>query len=160
MITETLVDELTDYEIERGKPMPDTIHAALQSNLSFELKFAHRQQYRILSELSLATIPDGTTPNLAIYPAFALDYDHRTAKRSDPPLVCIEIQSPSQSTEEMVDKTAIYFRFGVKSCWIVVPAVKGVFVYDRPGHYQFFRHDETLRDPNLGLELALSAVFE
>lgn len=43
-----------------------------------------------------------------------LDYDHRTAKRSDPPLVCIEIQSPSQSTEEMVDKTAVYFRFGVK----------------------------------------------
>ncbi len=60
----------------------------------------------------------------------------------------------------MVDKTGIYFAFGVRSCWIVVPAVKGVFVYDRPGHYAFFHGEDTLRDPNLNIELQLSLIFE
>ena len=59
----------------------------------------------------------------------------------------------------MVDKTAIYFAFGARSCWVVAPAVKGVFVYDRPNHYQFFHDTETLRDPNLNIELGLTDTF-
>lgn len=157
---EAILEQPSQYELERGKPMPDTIHAAIQSNIGFEIKLNYREIYRVLSELSLATVPDGTTPDLAIYPAFTLDYEHRTAKRSDAPLACIEIQSPSQSSEEMVDKTGIYFAFGVRSCWIVVPAVKGIFVYDRPGHYEFFHGDDTLRDPNLSVEIPLAAIFE
>ena len=157
---EATIEQLSPYELERGKPMPDTIHAAIQMNLGAELLVRYRNIYRTLSELSLATIPDGTTPDLAIYSAFSLDYEHRTAKRTDAPLACIEIQSPSQSNEEMVDKTGIYFEFGVRSCWIVVPAVKGIFVYDRPGHYEFFHGDDTLRDPNLGIEVPLSVIFE
>jgi Uma2 family endonuclease len=157
---EAIIDHLSDYEIERGKPMPDTIHAAIQSNLSFELKAHYRTKFRVLSELSLATVPDGTTPDIAIYPYFSLDYDHRTAKRSDPPLACIEIQSPSQSNEEMVAKTGIYFNFGVKSCWIVVPAMRGIFVYDQPGRFYFFHGTDTLHDPNLDIDLPLADIFE
>lgn len=157
---EATLDQRSAYEIERRKPMPDTIHAAIQLNLGSELRTRYRGTYRVLSELSLATVPDGTTPDLALYPAFTLDYEHRTAKRSDAPLACVEIQSPSQSAEEMVDKTNIYFNFGVRSCWIVVPAVKGIFVYDRPGHYEFFHGDDTLRDPNLTVELPLALIFE
>lgn len=162
---EVTIEPLSDYELDRGKPMPDTIHAAIQMNLGVELSIRYRQSYRILSELSLATIPDGTTPDVAIYPAFSLDYEHRSAKRTDAPFVCIEIQSPSQSNrdagpEEMIDKTGIYFAFGVKSCWIVVPAMRGIFVYDRPGHYEFFHGDAILHDPNLNIELPLGTVFE
>lgn len=167
---EATIDQLSTYELEPqrrtgGKPMPDTIHAAIQANIGFEIKLNYREIYRVLSELSLATVPDGTTPDLAIYSAFPLDYEHRTAKCSDAPLACIEItgpplRSPSQSSEEIVDKTGIYFNFGVRSCWIVAPAVKGIFVYDRPGHYEFFHGDDTVRDPNLSLELPLSAIFE
>ena len=152
--------DLSPYELERGKPMPDTIHAAIQSNISFEMKTHYRETYRCLSEISLATLPESTTPDIAIYPAFPLDFDHRTVKRSDAPLVCIEIQSPSQSTEQMVDKTQVYFEFGVRSCWIILPAVKGVFVYDRPGNYEFYHGDELVRDPNLHFELSLPALFE
>lgn len=156
---EVAVEELTSYELERGKPMPDTIHAAVQMNLGAELIVRYRKQFRILSELALATIPDGTTPDLAIYPAFALDYEHRQARRADPPLCCIEIQSPSQSPEEMVAKVRIYFGFGVGSCWVVQPAMRCVFVYDGPDHYAVFHGDELLRDEKLGVELPLAAVF-
>ena len=157
---ERIEREMTPYELERGKPMPDTIHAAIQMNLGAEIRMRHRQQYRILSELSLDTVPKGTTPDLALYPTFTLDYDHREPRRADPPLCCIEIQSPSQSPEEMVEKTNVYFQFGVRSCWVVLPAMRGIFVYDRPGHYQFFHGEDTLRDEQLGIELPLTAVFE
>ena len=156
---EATLETLSAYEIERGKPMPDTIHAAIQTNLGFELRTKYREQFRILSELSLATMPDGTTPDLALYPAFMLDYDHRQARRTDPPLLCIEIQSPSQSPEEMVAKTEVYFRFGVQACWIVQPAMQCVFVYEQPGRFKVFYGDDVLRDEKLGIELPLAAVF-
>lgn len=152
--------EYSPYELERGKPMPDTIHGAIQSNISFELKALYRDTYRCLSEASLATLPDSTTPDVVIYPAFALDYEHRTAKRSDAPLICIEIQSPSQSIEEMIDKTQTYFDFGVQSCWIIVPAVKGIFVYESPGKYEFYHGDDSLADPNVDIRLSLPSLFE
>ena len=139
--------------------MPDTLHAAIQMNLGFEIKSRYRHQYRVLSELALATIPDGTTPDVVIYPNFDLDYANRTARRADPPLVSIEIQSPSQSLEFMVEKTMIYFSFGVKSCWIVLPSIKAIMVYTEPGRYQFFHDEDILTDLNTGVELSLVDVF-
>ncbi len=60
----------------------------------------------------------------------------------------------------MVDKVNIYFDFGVTSCWVVQPRIKAIFVFDRPNHYQFFRYDDTLRDPNLNIEIQLPLIFE
>lgn len=157
---ERIEREMTPYELERGKPMPDLIHGAVQANLSFELKLRYRADYRIASEVALATAPVGTTPDLIIYPALALDYEHREPRRADPPLCCVEIQSPSQSPEEMVEKVNLYFQFGVRSCWIVQPAMHGIFVYDRPGHYRFFHGEDLLRDEQLSIELPLASVFE
>lgn len=156
---EAIVEHVSEYELERGKPMPNAIHGAIQANLSFELKLRYRDSHRIMSEVSLATQPDGTTPDVVIYPNFKLDYINEPAKRTDPPLTCIEIQSPSQSNEDMIAKTNIYFAFGVKSCWVVLPSLRAVMIFDRPGHYTFFYEDDTLRDTHTGFELPLAAVF-
>jgi len=59
--------------------------------------------------------------------------------KTEPPLLTIEIQSPSQSPEEMIDKVKQYFQFGVKSSWVVFPALKGVSVYDSPKGIAFFK---------------------
>ncbi|MBC7919708.1 MAG: Uma2 family endonuclease [Ferruginibacter sp.] len=151
---------LSDYQLERGKPMPNILHGAIQANLVFELKSHYRQSYRVVSEVSLATVPDGATPDVLLYPSFPLDYlNALPAKRSDAPLLCIDIQSPSQSLEEMIEKVARYFAFGVKSCWVVVPSLQAVLVYDQPGHYQFFHGNDTLRDAGTGIELPLPGIF-
>jgi len=158
---ESTIEQLSQYELERGKPMPNTTHSIIQSNLVFELRSRYHQQYRMLSELTLDTPPNGSTPDVVIYPYFAVDFTlEYPAKRSDPPLVTIEIQSPSQSLDEMVDKVNIYFAFGVKSCWIIQPRIKGVFVFDQPNHYQFFHHDDLLKDAASGIEISLSALFD
>ena len=157
---ETTVESFSTYELERGKPVPNTLHGAIQANLVFELKSHYRQSYRVLSEVTLTTVPDGAIPDVLVYPLFPLDYlTVPPARRSDAPLLCIEIQSPSQSLEEMIEKAIRYFAFGVKSCWVVVPSLQAVLVYDQPGHYQFFHGDDVLRDASAGIELPIPGIF-
>jgi Uma2 family endonuclease len=103
--------------------------------------------------------PNSTTPDLILVPKFIPDFDHNPAKYAEPPLLTIEIQSPSQSTGLMVDKTEIYFAFGVKSCWIVIPSLRAVIVCDRPGHYQFFHGEEIIHDIQLDIQLPVAEVF-
>ena len=98
--------------------MPNLHHGVIQANLIFELRRKYSQAFRTLSELTLDTPPNGSTPDVLIYPFFEVDFAvEYPSKRTDAPLVTIEIQSPSQSLDEMVDKAAVYFQFGVKSCW-------------------------------------------
>ena len=156
---EAVIEQPSTYELERGKPMPNLTHGSIQANLIIQFAIKYPNQYRIASEVALATQPDGSTPDVLLYPLMPLSFGDEPAKRADAPLLCVEIQSPSQSMEQMVDKTDVYFVFGVRSCWVVTPAVRGVFVYDRPGHYQFFHDAETLRDATLGIDLDLAAVF-
>jgi Uma2 family endonuclease len=147
------------YELERGKPMPTLTHGAIQANVIFELKLNYGASYRIASEVALATVPDGTTPDVVAYPARSLNFLSEPARQPDAPLLVVEIQSPSQTTETMVDKTLQYFAFGVQSCWVVFPALKGVAVYSAPGVYLFFHGDEALKDLNLNIEIDLKKIF-
>jgi Uma2 family endonuclease len=157
---EMVVEQLSTYEIERGKPMPNLTHGSIQLNLGYELKAKYGQLYRIASEVALATVPDGTTPDIVLFPKRELNFVNEVAKQTEAPLLTIEIQSPSQTTDEMIEKTYQYFNFGVKSSWIVFPAMKGIAVYTAPDAYNFFHDDDVLVDANLGIEVDLRKVFE
>ena len=161
LVVEPIIENgLSTYEIERGKPVPNLTHGAIQLNLGYELKSKYGNLFRIASEVSLATLPDGTTPDLVIYPKKQLNFVNEIAKQTEAPLLTIEIQSPSQSNNLMIEKAYQYFEFGVKSSWIVFPALKGVAVYTSPDKYDFFHDDEILKDSNLNIELDLKKVFE
>ena len=161
---EAVIEQPSEYELEPqrrtvGKPMPNLSHGLIQANIVFELKVHYRLDYRIASEVSLDTKPDGTTPDVVVYPNAAPIPEPEPAKRADAPLTCIEIQSPLQGNEEMVANTHSYFQFGVKSCWVVLPSLRAVMVFDRPSHYVFFYEDDTLRDPATGFALPLASIF-
>ena len=157
---ESLLEDISGYELERNKPMPTLIHGAIQANLTFELKLNYGAQFRVASEVLLDTQPTGSTPDVVLYPLAALDFKHDPSRRTDAPLLTIEIQSASQSTDEMVDKLEPYFYFGVQSCWIVIPKLQAILVYDSPFHYTFFHGDDTLKDAKLGVEIYLKKIFE
>ncbi|MBC8110798.1 MAG: Uma2 family endonuclease [Verrucomicrobia bacterium] len=140
--------------------MPNFHHGILEMNLGFELKSAYHQEYIVATEVTLDTPPNGSTPDLVVYPAQPVDFTMEIpAKQTTPPFITIEIQSPSQSLDEMVDKANIYFAFGVKSCWIVQPRIKAILVFSRPDHYQFFHFDDVLKDPNFNITLNLTNIF-
>jgi Uma2 family endonuclease len=161
LLLETVAEkELSAYEIERNKPMPTLIHGAIQSNLVFEIRLKYQNKFRVASEVLLDTQPNGSTPDVVLYPFGDLDFQNDPSRRKDAPLLSIEIQSGSQSTKDMTSKLEPYFSFGIKSCWIVIPELKAVIVYDSPYHYNFFHENEIVKDSVVGIEISVEKIFE
>lgn len=148
----------TDYETERGKPMPNRIHGAIQTKLAVLLN-QYDDKFQCPSEVSLATSPP-TTPDICIYPQKKLDWRTVSAKESEMPLTTIEILSPSQPLEELVTKAESgYFPSGVKSAWIVVPALKTIIVL-LPDEQKLYFTSGMLQDPATGISIPVDKVFE
>lgn len=110
-------EHISEYECERGKPTPNQVHSYAQLNLSSALKMRYRRHFKIFPELTVEVGETNATPDIAIYPYFELEWAKRvSAAKAEPPLVAIEIISPSQMLVEMLDKADRYFAHGVKSC--------------------------------------------
>lgn len=149
---------LSAYEIERDKPMPNLIHGVLQSKIN-GLLLKYDDKYMFPSELSLATTPS-STPDICIYPRKKLSLLNVAAKETEPPITTIEIQSPSQSIDELLNKAwNLYFPMGVKSAWIVIPALKAIQLFLPDGQKMLFTTG-LLKDPVTNIEINLESVFE
>lgn len=150
---------LSQYEIERNKPMPSLNHSIIQTNLITELRVRYKQHYRVASELSLDLSDWPSVPDICLYPFKPLDLQNDQVAVSEPPLCTIEIISPSQSLNELVDKARAYFQHGVQSCWIVLLPLGNIYVFSSPDQYKIFRATETLVDPKMDVSIPLSEVF-
>lgn len=160
LLLETVAEKgLSAYEIERNKPIPTLIHGAIQANLIIQIAIKYSDKFRIASEVLLDTQPCGSTPDVMLYPFGNLDYQNDPSRRQDAPLLSIEIQSGSQSTKDMTSKLEPYFSFGIKSCWIVIPELQAVTVYDSPYHYNFFHEKEIIKDSIIGIEILVEKIF-
>jgi Uma2 family endonuclease len=150
----------TDYRTERGKPMPSFNHATVQLNLGSELRIRYKSKYRITSELSLTLDDWPSVPDISVLPPTPMDLRHDVTAITEPPLLTIEIISPTQSLTELTDKARKYFECGVRSCWLVLLPLANVYVFSGPDVYRIFRAHETLRDETLDIELPLNEIFE
>jgi Uma2 family endonuclease len=152
--------EISTYEIERGKPMPSLNHSILQKNILVSLDNLYRSKYTIASELSIEMPhkPDAV-PDIAIYPLLKIDFLHDQTAMTQMPLAIVEIVSPSQSNDEIVAKFERYFAAGVKSCWLVIPILRNIYVFSAPSAYQIFQSNETLTDASLQISLNLEEIF-
>jgi Uma2 family endonuclease len=157
---EAIAVEISEYELERGKPMPSVNHSIVQANTIFELQTRYRKQFRLLSEINVEVAGRILVPDVAIFPNMVADMANDQQVALTTPLTTIEILSPSQALDDLIDKASAYFAAGVKSCWIVLPKMYGVAVYSAPGEYKFFHNDQTLTDPATGIELPLGPLFE
>ena len=155
VLPETFLDE--DYERERGKPMPSFNHYYVQSQLQIALHAACRDRYFVGGELSLATEPS-TTPDISICNFRHPDWLHDEIRAADPPITVVEILSPSQSVNEIIPKIETYFRFGIKSVWLVQPPLKQVAVFTPELDPQIFIQGDII-DPTLDVKVALNAIF-
>jgi Uma2 family endonuclease len=152
--------DVSDYELERGKPMPNEVHSFAQLNLSAALKLHYQKQFKIFPELTIEVGNTTATPDIAIYPYFELDWTKRVpAAKAEPPLVAIEIISPSQTLVEMLDKAEMYFAHGVKSCWIVQPELQIISVF-HPGEKPQTFTAGMVEDSAVGIQIPIEEVFE
>ena len=153
-------NEISQYELERNKPMPSKNHSIVQGNLIFELKTRYRKSNSFLSEVDIL-MPEkpNCVPDIAIYPKLEFNFLDDELAMTEMPLTAIEIVSPSQSDNDILKKINLYFNAGVKSCWFVMPGFRAISVYSSIDNYEFFTSDMTLIDSATGIKLPLSDIF-
>lgn len=151
---------LSEYETERGKPIPDKNHALIQGNLYFLIRLLYGEKYTVLPEINLDLPIRERVPDLAIYPKMEFNPDENEIRMKQVPLCTIEILSAKQDLSELMTKRAEYFTGGVQSYWLVLPALYTIYVFYSPSEYYIFSGKDKLQDVKLGIELSLEEVFE
>ena len=122
------------------------------------------EQYMVLSEISLDScgLENNTKemrPDLALYPQQSIDFLQDEIRMQTMPLLVIEILSPRQSIDEILEKFRAYFELGVKSCWLVLPPLQSVSVFSAANKEQTFSQGE-LVDDALNIQFSLKKVFQ
>src|SRR6266571_9202265 len=78
------------------------------------------------------------------------------------PNLVVEVVSPTDRVDDVVDKVAEYFRAGVECVWVSLPSREQVYVYDSPTQVRILaRADELRGEPVLPqFRLPLTALFD
>jgi len=115
-----------------------------------------------LGELSPLNASEALEPDVCVYPnTITPDYESNILKMSEMPLLAIEILSPKQSLEELLDKFKIYFALGIKSCWLVIPPLESVTVYSSDNRSKSFAMPfcQEVFDDILNIKIPLMEIF-
>jgi Uma2 family endonuclease len=135
----------------RPKPLGTGKHSKMQRRL-LRLLEAEFGEGRVEFELSVRIGDEVPVPDLVVLKT------HNPPMYRDvldePPLLCIEVVSPSQLPAEMLAKCARYHDFGVPFCWVVDPVTRRAWECHRGVEPR--EVTETLSGPCI---LALSDVF-
>lgn len=154
----TTVCDIEEEVIEMGSRN----HSYLQIKLGALL--LGLDKYLVLSEISLdSSLLETNTkemrPDLALYPKLTIDFLQDEIRMQTMPLLVIEILSPRQSIDEILEKFRGYFKLGVQSCWLVLPPLKSVSVFSSPNQEQTFSQGDVVDDA-LNIRLAVKSIFQ
>ena len=157
METPDVAPPMSDYERERGTPMPSKLHSLVQTNLTIAFgKF--RPTYQALSELSMRLSDRDVTPDISVYRELDLDFSQDEIRMTEPPLLAVEIASPTQGVQVLIDKIRFLLGEGVQSCWLVQPQLRTITVYHGDMQQTTYA-DGTVTAPNLDISVELAEVF-
>lgn len=148
---------LSEYERERGKPRLSKLHSVVQTNLLIELS-AYRPELHALSELTLRLGDHDLTPDICVYANFDVDYTRDETQVTEPPLIAIEIASPTQGIQALIDKIRTLLHNGGQSGWLIQPQLRTVTVFTDEMEASTYDRG-TLTDPATDLEIDLDADF-
>ena len=151
-------DTISDYERERGKPMPSKAHGYIQLNLGVALA-AFRDQYTSFSELTLELDGRELTPDLSVYPKTDVNLVHDEVRVTDPPLLAVEIASPTQNVQDLVKKIEFLLETGVQSCWLVQPPLRTVTLFSGTLDGTTVSSG-SFTDPVLDIEISMTEIFD
>ncbi len=150
----------SEYEIERGKPIPSKNHSIVQGNIYFLLRQKYEEHYRILTEVSIMIDEKERIPDVSVYPLMDFTPGNDEIRLTTMPLVAIEILSPTQQLTDLIVKSYRYFEAGVKSYWLVLPDLTSIYVFSAPNEYEVYAKKGILRDAQLDIELQLEDIFK
>ncbi len=134
---------------------PSYNHAYLQAKLSGLLQ---HEKYSVLSAFTLDINGKDYIPDICVYPKKTITWFHDIIKSSEMPLTAIEIVSPTQTIQEILDKFRIYFKAGIKSCWLIEPVTNTVIIFYSDENGERFVTGE-VTDKILDLKITKDQIF-
>lgn len=149
---------ISQYEIERRKPAPRYKRSRVQANL-IGLLLACRERYDILPELDIELNGKPFVPDICVYPKGQPDWFGEEEPFRAPPLLAIEIISPSQSIEQLLSRANEYLSAGANAVWIVVPALQTLYALTAPNAKPIAFNSGIVRDEKTGIELSIEESF-
>ncbi len=102
-------------------------------------------------------------PDISVYPdTVKFSEAGDILRMSEMPLLVVEVISPKQGLDDIVNKFKAYFSLGVTSCWLVIPTIKSVTVYSRLDNFKLFDtgHDTEVIDETLDIHMPLDKIFK
>jgi Uma2 family endonuclease len=133
-------------------------HSRIAYNLTKAL-FPYDGQYDILPELEFE-LPDGNVkPDISVCERQLINWKDDIIRLSKPPIIAIEILSPRQAFTDLTDKAfKIYLPSGVKSVWIIIPAIEMINVLELNKPVKTFT-EGFLIDESTGIKIDVSQIF-
>lgn len=155
-----IVPVVSTDEVQPDRPMPSRNHSRVAHNLS-GLLHAYRGRLSIHQQLALNLEGWQTVPDVCAFPRGVLSSDWLTDddEVTVAPALVIEILSPKQNLQPLVDKVREYLRHGVNGCWLVEPATRVVSVFPASGGGR--AHVEgIIEDESTGIAVPVAGIFE
>lgn len=152
-----LEEEISEYERERGKPMPSFDHAEAQTNLVVQI--AQYRDFKPLPELNVELGGMRFVPDIVVFEKSVAATLKGMMWVNVPPLLTIEILSPKQDVRSLFDKAKAYLQHGVAEAWIVVPEIKTITVCKQDGSQKTFV-EGSITHASTGITVSLEQTFE
>ena len=150
-------DETAEPEIE--KSMASKNHARIQSRLAKILSVQYDESFDIYTEFEVELIGKRVIPDVSIYPIEPSDWLNDVIRGNSVPLLAIEILSPRQAFNDIMDKIHnVYFPAGMKSVWVVIPPAEVIMIF-KPNKKTKTFDEGVLKDAASGFDIDLGKVF-
>ena len=163
------MDEIRESEHNATLNMPSTNHSYVQTQITLAL--AENKKFTPFVELSLDAsqidlsqfglkTKDELVPDICLYEGIH-QFEPRkdTPKRSDMPVLVVEVLSPTQGISDIINKFEACFALGVKSCWLVVPTTEVITIYSAQHFESFGTQDTEIVDNVLNIRLPTQKIW-
>jgi len=144
------------YFKERGKPMPGVEHAICQARLIGQ--FLKATGFVVMSELNLDLGGKRMVPDICVIAESESASLRNLTWVTTPPLIAVEIISPSQTIEEMTAKIELLLAAGVTSVWLLIPFARVITIYQKSAPL-LSATTGLLTDPVSGITVNVDEVF-
>jgi len=164
------VDELIEFENEEFTSMGSINHSIVQAKITGMLlnddRFTPAVELSLdVSQIDLTQfklkVKEELKPDISLYQGRReLESPDDILKMTEMPLLVIEVLSPKQTIDEILAKFKAYFALGIKSCWLVTPAIRAIAIYSQPSTFiTFGMNDTEMVDKVVDIHLPIQKVF-
>ena len=135
----------------QAEEMPSLNHSYICAQLMRQL--LQDETIQPFPELTL-DIENGLTPDISIFPKGQIypDFFEDVLKAKQLPILAIEVISPSQSIQAILEKAELLVKAGIKTVWVVEPYGKSLFVISNEGKKLF--HEEMVESDGIRVDFA------